>query len=78
VAAGSGGRVTRFQYTIGRHELTGEQVDLQIEALTEPTLAHVNMLYVAREGQTLTWISVDGDIGISHDLRYVDSRTVPR
>jgi hypothetical protein len=78
VAVGSGGRVTRFHYTIGPQEPARDQVDLQIVAFTGGSLGRLNILRVARDGRTMRWTLVDGDIGMQHDLKYVDSRTVPR
>jgi len=78
VAVRSGGRVTRFHYTIGPQVPARDQVDLQIVAFAGGSLGRLNILRVAGDGQTMTWTVVDGDIGMQHDLKYVDSRTAPR
>jgi len=77
-AAGSGGRVVRFRYTIGPQAPVGEQIAVEIVSSDG---AHWCERYhrfrVAPDGQAMTRSFLCGDIMVQQIFRYLDARTVP-
>jgi alpha-tubulin suppressor-like RCC1 family protein len=78
VVAGQGGEVARLRYSIVARDPAGEADEVELRIEGGGAVGRINRLAVAREGQTLTWFLVMGDIGRERDLRYVDARIAPR